>query len=652
MKAKAFRVFKVSLPIVLMLLAFPDPASPGAVKLKVTIDGSAIYLNPNIASRKLVNVPQNTVLDSDGKEGDFYKVTLVQKGASISGYIHQDVVEQITDSEAERLSGEASAGAAAVKSQPEIIAHLDDKIEEYKELVKADKDLSDAAEGFRSLIPALFSVDDHNQQRQRACSIYYWIGVALTKSGDLAGAKREFRNMWAVDTAYAAEATKDVFDKTVSQLVNTAKKIQEGQIVSYTLNINTDPQGATILVDGQVIGKSPQIYSTTNANLTLEAQKDGFAPVKKPIFLTEANSTVSLPLQSMGRTVRISSTPAGAEIFLDDQDTGKVTECEIPFVRYGAHTIRWTMDGYADEEQSVQVSEGPDPLPVSAVLTANQYAPSRTWGGPTSKFFKMPKAIAVDRSDNLCIADESNYKVRKYDVDLVSLGWNDPARTLWKLDTPAGIAFDDQGNMYVTDAGDSCWAKFDRDGRQVGKWKNTGPADRELKKPAGIAVSKSGDVYVADTGSSRIFEYSPAGAIKRYWGKPGFGRGEFSYPTGVAVNAKNEIVVADMRGRIQKFTAEGVYISEFGSPGSGPEELSAPLGLCLDGDGYIYVADTGNHRVQKFSPDGRLIVTLGAAGSPGGPLTTPVGVAVNGKGDVFVVERDANQIRKFQIAAK
>jgi DNA-binding beta-propeller fold protein YncE len=651
MRARAVRFFGVSLSIVLFLLVSPRLAQSGLIKLKVTIDNSAIYLGPSIGTQKVANVPVNTILDSEGKQGEFYKITLPQNGAKITGYIHEEVVEEISESEAERLGGEASAAEGTVRSQLEIATRLDSKIEENKELIRHG-DLPRAVENLRSLIPAVFGLEDYKKQRQLACNIYYWLGVALTKSDDFSDATREFQNMWEVDAFYASEATKDVFDQNVSRLVETAKKIQKGLLVNYSLSINTEPQGATILIDGKISGKSPQIYPTTTPTFILEVEKEGFARVKKPMFLTEENSTVSLPLQSVGRTIRVSSKPPGAKVFLDDQDTGKITECDLPFVSYGSHKLRFTMENYADGEESFQLIEGPGSFAASAVLTIKDYSPHIKVGGSESKPFKLPQAIAVDGSGNIYIADESDYKIRKYNPELISLSWNDPGLTIRKLDTPAGIAFDRLGFMYVTDSANSCVVKFDRNGRQAGKWGRQGVRATELNGPTGITVDKNSDVYVADTGNSRIVKYSSTMVVKKLWGGRGTSQGDFFYPCGVAVNSNNDILVIDKGGRVQEFTAEGVYISEFGKQGSADGELSRPSGLCLDAEGYIYVADTGNHRIQKFSPDGKFIANLGGSGTPGGPLAGPVSVAVSDKGAVFVAEKDAHRIQEFRTAGK
>ncbi|MGH7726098.1 MAG: hypothetical protein ACREOU_11790 [Candidatus Eiseniibacteriota bacterium] len=45
------------------------------------------------------------------------------------------------------------------------------------------------------------------------------------------------------------------------------------------------------------------------------------------------------------------------------------------------------------------------------------------------------------------------------------------------------------------------------------------------------------------------------------WGAYGHGPGQFDNPEGVAVGPSGDIYVADFSGRIQRFSAEGAYLS-------------------------------------------------------------------------------------------
>ncbi len=634
------------------LLGSPLLGAGDGVKLKVTIDNSVIYAAPSISSQKLMTVALGKILDAEGRQGDFYKVTLDREGIKVPGYIHQEVVDEISEKEAAELAQRPAGPAETVLTQDEIVARLESRIDEATAPIKAAKDLDKSVENLRPVLAGVFGLEDHQKRKKYACDIYYWLGVALSKSGDAYGATREFRNMFDVDPAYAAEATKDIFDTQVSRLIEIAKKQHLGLLTSYTLSVNTEPQGADVKVNGELRGKSPFTYSSNDPKFTLEVEKQGYAPVKKDKFLLEQSETETITLQSLGRTVHVLSNPSGARVFLDGQDTGKVTACELGYVHFGEHRVRLALENYADAELPFEVEEGLDEAPVSATLVGRNYNPSQRLGGSLGKPLRFPRAVAVDGSGSVYIADETDFKIRRYDPELKTFGWGSTSLDVRKLDVPAGLAVDGQGFVYVTDFGNSCVVKFERSGKLVGRWLSNGVRERQLNGPTGIAVDANNDVFVADTGNNRVVRFSSTGNLKKFWGKPGTGRGEFSSPVGVAVNSRNEVLVVDKGGRIQKFTPDGDYLSEFGKAGSGDGELNRPQGLCLDALGYLYVVDTGNGRIQKFSPDGKPIACLGGKGTPDGPLSGPVAVAVSDKGAVYVVEKDLHRVQEFLVPVK
>ena len=56
--------------------------------------------------------------------------------------------------------------------------------------------------------------------------------------------------------------------------------------------------------------------------------------------------------------------------------------------------------------------------------------------------------------------------------------------------------------------------------------------------------------------------------------------------------------------RIQKFDANGTYLTQWGTTGAANGQFSGPRGVGIDSSGNVYVADTGNNRIQRFSTSG------------------------------------------------
>jgi DNA-binding beta-propeller fold protein YncE len=173
----------------------------------------------------------------------------------------------------------------------------------------------------------------------------------------------------------------------------------------------------------------------------------------------------------------------------------------------------------------------------------------------------------------------------------------------------------------------------------------------------GIAVDAAGYVYLADGINDRIQKFNADGAFITRWGSRGTANGQFQLPLGITVDAFGNVYVADWGNhRIQKFDAEGAFIATWGSSGTGNGQFNNPLGVAADAAGNVYVVDQNNDRVQKFSATGTFLAKWGSTGAGDGQFLnsvgmvafiSPVGVAVGAAGNVYVIDYDQNTVQQF-----
>jgi sugar lactone lactonase YvrE len=308
-------------------------------------------------------------------------------------------------------------------------------------------------------------------------------------------------------------------------------------------------------------------------------------------------------------------------------------------------------------------------------------------GGATSAQLSNPYGLALDPSGNLYIADSSNNVVRKVSNGVIAIvagngtqgfsGDNGPA-TSAQLASPAGIAIDSAGNLYIADSLNNLVRKVSNGvittvagNGTPGFGGDGGPAtSAQLYAPSGIAVDLAGNLYIADSANNRIREVS-AGTIATVAGigTPGFSGdngpatgAQLYAPSGIALDAAGNLYIADTYNAAIREVSKGVIttVAGTGTPGFGGDsglapnaQLNNPYGLAVDSAGNLYVADTGGQRIRKVS--GGMIASVAGSGTPGfsgdgGPATSaqldnPHGLAVDTAGRVYVADFDNNRVR-------
>ncbi len=223
----------------------------------------------------------------------------------------------------------------------------------------------------------------------------------------------------------------------------------------------------------------------------------------------------------------------------------------------------------------------------------------KTWGkeGQGPGEFKDPCGVAVGPDGSVYVADTWNHRIQKFTSEGKFLAeWVEQTSGFWG---PRGIAVAPDGSaVFVTDTGNKRVVKFDPNGHQLLQWGKEGSRPGEFIEPVGLAFNQEGELYVADTGNRRVQVFRQDGTFVRE--HPVSGWEEFYTEPYIALLGEDLIATDSFNHRVARYNKVGALVYVWGKTGAGPGEFNRPIGVAVDADGAVYISDTMNHRIQKF----------------------------------------------------
>jgi sugar lactone lactonase YvrE len=351
---------------------------------------------------------------------------------------------------------------------------------------------------------------------------------------------------------------------------------------------------------------------------------------------------------------------------------------------------------------------------------------------PSADTLCSPQGAALDKSGNLYVADTNNNRVLEYDApvgadtiaaDRVFGQLGDFTTNILKnggvskesLDAPTEVAVDKNNNLYVADFGENRVLEYDTPltvtivagsgdtsadevWGQGGSFTSStcnlsGVSATSLCFPIGVALDGSANLYIADTSNNRVLELNESSnPPSNQTANHVFGQSSFSgtkcnqtgaaptsttlcNPTGLATDISAELVVLDgSNNRVLKYatplsssTATGVlggpdFTHAFSS--IDPSSLQFPQQIAIDPSaGGIAVADELNNRVlgwrdvSTFVDDAPADIVIGepdfyssnlVVPPTATSLSNPVGVAFDPNGNLYVSDTDNNRVLEYK----
>ena len=252
----------------------------------------------------------------------------------------------------------------------------------------------------------------------------------------------------------------------------------------------------------------------------------------------------------------------------------------------------------------------------------------KEWG-QNAYGFSFAHAVRVDKDDNIWVVDEGSNMVMKFNPQgriTMVLGRKDEAIDYLEefledaahlergrnarvgagagrggsFGRPTDVAFDTQGNIFVSDGyNNSRVAKFTKDGDFVKSIGSRGTAPDQFNTPHAITYDNKGLIYVADRGNNRIQVYDSDLNRKAIFSN-------VRAPWAVCVtppNAKGEqfLYSADAGGKIYKLSLDGKLLGWFGTLGKKVGQFYWVHQMHCVSENEIITGEAQNWRVQRLT---------------------------------------------------
>src|SRR5437016_4233663 len=276
----------------------------------------------------------------------------------------------------------------------------------------------------------------------------------------------------------------------------------------------------------------------------------------------------------------------------------------------------------------------------------------------------VPNGIAVDRNGNIFFVDKFNNQIRRVDASTGAIttfagsgtggyssggyGGDGGPATSASLNLPGEIAFDTNGNLFITDlynhrvrrvdASTGIITTFAGNG-ESGFSGDGGLATNAGMAPAGVAIDSSGNLVIADANSRRIRRIDISTNIistlagdgeLRFYGDGGPALDASLYvPQGLTADPSGNLLAYDTNNRrirrIDAATGKITTVAGGGDPADGlgdgglaTQATFSGSGLTADAHGNIFITDWGNFRVRRVDATTGIITTVAGSGGRGG----------------------------------
>ncbi|TYO95042.1 NHL repeat-containing protein [Geothermobacter ehrlichii] len=179
------------------------------------------------------------------------------------------------------------------------------------------------------------------------------------------------------------------------------------------------------------------------------------------------------------------------------------------------------------------------------VVSVETRKPIMTFGGDV---FKKPTFMALnERLGRLYVSDVKDHVVRVFDLEGKHLfDFGKPGGEEGNLYGPQGIAIDKDDNVFVAEQFNARVQVFDADGNYKYRFGTRGDQLFQFEGPRGLAFDSEGHLYVAETRKAALLIFTPDGKpLTAIGGKRTTHQLGFALPNAIYIDRNDRIYITD-----------------------------------------------------------------------------------------------------------
>ena len=257
-----------------------------------------------------------------------------------------------------------------------------------------------------------------------------------------------------------------------------------------------------------------------------------------------------------------------------------------------------------------------------------------------------PRGVITNSKGNILVTEGEAHCVSVFSREGQKLfSFGNKGNGNQQFDCPWGIAVDKDDNIYVADSSNHRIQKFTAKGNFIGVVGCGGEGVLCFRNPRDISHNlRDNRLYVCDDDNRRIQVLETNLTFCRAFGEPGDGNGQLSFPYGIDFDDDGTIIVAEYHSnkRVQLFTPEGNHVHILQG-----KTLNNPYGVAVDSAGSIYVSENGGNCISVFDKCRKFITCFGSHGSDPGQFNKPHLIHIDHHDNLYVADTENGRLQIF-----